>query len=33
MVKYHLQQIYNKLGVSDRTEAAVVAMRRGLIPR
>jgi DNA-binding NarL/FixJ family response regulator len=33
MVKYHLQQIYNKLGVSDRTEAAVVALRRGLIPR
>jgi DNA-binding NarL/FixJ family response regulator len=33
MVKYHLQQIYNKLGVSDRTEAAVVALRRGLIGR
>jgi ATP/maltotriose-dependent transcriptional regulator MalT len=30
-VKYHLQRIYAKLGVSDRTEAVVQAMRRGLL--
>jgi DNA-binding NarL/FixJ family response regulator len=30
-VKYHLQHIFEKLGVRDRTEAAVLAVRRGLI--
>ncbi|MFD7659936.1 response regulator transcription factor [Actinosynnema sp. NPDC059797] len=31
-VKAHLHMIYRKLGVADRTEAVVVAMRRGLVP-
>jgi DNA-binding NarL/FixJ family response regulator len=30
-VKSDLQHIFRKLGVSDRTEAAVIAVRRGLI--
>jgi DNA-binding NarL/FixJ family response regulator len=30
-VKYHLHHIFQKLGVSDRTEAAVLAVKRGLI--
>ncbi len=30
-VKYHLHHIFQKLGASDRTEAAVLAVRRGLI--
>ncbi len=30
-VKTHLQKIYDRLGVSDRTSAVVVAMRRGLL--
>ena len=30
-VKSHLRRIYKKLGISDRTGAAVHAVRRGLI--
>jgi two-component system nitrate/nitrite response regulator NarL len=30
-VKTHLQRIYDQLGVSDRTSAVVVALRRGLL--
>jgi two-component system nitrate/nitrite response regulator NarL len=30
-VKTHLQKIYDRLGVSDRTSAVVVALRRGLL--
>jgi two-component system nitrate/nitrite response regulator NarL len=30
-VKTHLQSVYDKLGVTDRTSAAVVALRRGLL--
>lgn len=31
-VNFHLDNIYAKLGVSSRTEAAVIAMRRGWLP-
>jgi DNA-binding NarL/FixJ family response regulator len=31
-VKGHLKIIFTKLGVSDRTQAIMVAMRRGIIP-
>lgn len=31
-VKTHLQRVYAKLGVDDRTRAVTVAMARGLIP-
>ena len=30
-VKTHLQKIYDRLGVSDRTSAVVAALRRGLL--
>ena len=30
-VKYHLHHVFQKLGASDRTEAAVLALRQGLI--
>jgi two-component system NarL family response regulator len=30
-IKYHLKNIYPKLGASDRTEAALVAAQRGII--
>jgi two-component system nitrate/nitrite response regulator NarL len=30
-VKTHLQRIYDRLGVNDRTSAVVVALRRGLL--
>ena len=30
-VKYHLKNIYTKLGASDRTEAALLAAQRGII--
>ena len=30
-VKFHLGNIYRKLGVGNRTEAAHIATRRGLI--
>jgi DNA-binding NarL/FixJ family response regulator len=29
-VKFHVSNILNKLGASDRTEAVVIALRRGL---
>ncbi|WP_424186640.1 response regulator transcription factor [Actinokineospora sp. G85] len=32
-VKAHLHMIYHKLGAADRTEAVVIAMHRGLVPR
>ncbi len=32
-VKFHLTNIYRKLGVANRTEAARVAMERGLVSR
>ena len=32
-VKAHLTAIYKKFGVTNRTEAAIVAIDRGLIPR
>lgn len=32
-VKAHLHMIYRKLGVTDRTEAVVIAMRSALVPR
>lgn len=32
-VKTHLQRIFEKLGVSDRTRAVTLAMERGLLPR
>jgi DNA-binding NarL/FixJ family response regulator len=32
-VKNHLANIYEKLGVSDRTQAAVEAIRLGLVPK
>lgn len=31
-VKNHLSRIFRKLGVSDRTEAVVYAIRRGWVP-
>jgi two-component system response regulator DegU len=31
-VEAHLTHVYNKLGVSSRTEAVVHAMRQGWIP-
>lgn len=31
-VKSHVQNIFRKLGVSDRTQAAIFAIRRGLAP-
>ena len=30
-IKYHLKNIYSKLGASDRTEAALIATQRGII--
>ena len=30
-IKFHLKNIYSKLGVDDRTEAAFVALQRGII--
>jgi two-component system nitrate/nitrite response regulator NarL len=30
-IKTHLQRIYDRLGVSDRTSAVVAALRRGLL--
>lgn len=30
-VKYHTQQIYKKLGVSNKTEAVMEAGKRGLL--
>jgi two-component system, NarL family, response regulator len=30
-IKYHLKNIYSKLGASDRTEAALVATQRGIL--
>ncbi len=30
-VKTHLQKVYDRLGVNDRTSAVVIAMRRGLL--
>ncbi|MFE7459748.1 response regulator transcription factor [Streptomyces sp. NPDC057554] len=30
-VKAHLHMVYHKLGVADRTEAVVMAMRQGLV--
>lgn len=30
-VKTHLRNIFNKLNVSDRTQAAVIALRAGLV--
>ena len=32
-VKFHLTTIYRKLGVANRTEAARVALERGLVGR
>lgn len=32
-VKAHLHMIYRKLGASDRTDAVVIAMHHGLVPR
>ena len=29
-VKFHINHIFQKLGVNDRTQAVVVALRRGL---
>lgn len=31
-VKYHINMILSKLGVSDRTQAATAALQRGLVP-
>ena len=31
-IKFHLKNIYAKLGASDRTEAALMASRKGIIP-
>ena len=31
-IKWHLSNIFEKLGVQDRTSAATVAMKRGIIP-
>jgi two-component system nitrate/nitrite response regulator NarL len=30
-IKTHLQKIYDRLGVSDRTSAVVAAIRRGIL--
>ena len=30
-VKYHLKTLFNKLGVQDRTEAAINAIRHGIV--
>ena len=30
-VKFHINHIFQKLGVNDRTQAIIVALRRGLI--
>jgi two-component system NarL family response regulator len=30
-VKTHLKRIYEKLGVSDRTEAALMAVQKGIV--
>jgi DNA-binding NarL/FixJ family response regulator len=30
-VKYHLDNLYSKLAVSSRTEAAIYALRRGIV--
>jgi DNA-binding NarL/FixJ family response regulator len=30
-VKTHLRHVYGKLGVGDRTEAALLAVQRGII--
>ena len=30
-VKSHVSEIIHKLGVSDRTQAAVIALRQGLV--
>ncbi|MFK0243452.1 response regulator transcription factor [Amycolatopsis azurea] len=32
-VKAHLHMIYRKLGATDRTDAVVIAMHHGLVPR
>jgi DNA-binding NarL/FixJ family response regulator len=30
-VKFHLQNIFTKLGVQDRTQATAVAFQRGIV--
>ncbi|MBW4692852.1 MAG: DNA-binding response regulator, partial [Lyngbya sp. HA4199-MV5] len=30
-IKYHVNNILSKLGVSDRTQATIVALKRGLV--
>jgi two-component system NarL family response regulator len=30
-IKYHLKNIYSKLGANDRTEAALLAAQRGIL--
>ncbi|MDB4813201.1 LuxR C-terminal-related transcriptional regulator [Akkermansiaceae bacterium] len=30
-VKHHLERVFTKLGVNDRTQAATAAVKRGII--
>lgn len=31
IVKYHINHILSKLGVSDRTQAVIIGLKRGLV--